>query len=148
MNEISSKIKDLSQAVNSGFNLMTKQLLQSESFMRHVDNRVVNLTKLENSYKINLKLRDGTQNMYEAYRKTPGNQQKNLANIKNSWKECNQVLFCYKSIYLMRMFIYFYILSLYRDYVLLRHKLRLFWAHLKFKLKVNILNKVLKYFQL
>lgn len=81
----------MSLAVNSGFNLMTKQLLQTESYLRHVENRIANLVKLENSYKINLKIRDGIQNMYEAYRKSPGNQQKNMVNIKNSWKECNQV---------------------------------------------------------
>ena len=29
--------------------------------------------------------------MYEAFKKSPGNQYKNLTNIKNGWKECNQV---------------------------------------------------------
>lgn len=36
-------------------------------------------------------MRDGIQNIYDAFKKSPGNQNKNLANIKSGWKECNQV---------------------------------------------------------
>jgi hypothetical protein len=36
-------------------------------------------------------MKDGIQNMYDAYKKSPGNQYKNLANIKIGWKECIQV---------------------------------------------------------
>ena len=71
---------------------MAKQLLQSESYLRHLEQRISTLLKLQNSYTIHLKMKDGIQNMYEAYKKSPGNQQKNLANIKIGWKDCIQKL--------------------------------------------------------
>lgn len=71
---------------------MAKQLLQSESYLRHLEQRISTLMKLQNSYIIHLKMKDGIQNMYEAYKKSPGNQQKNLQNIKGGWKDCIQKL--------------------------------------------------------
>lgn len=59
--------------------------------MRHLEQRISTLNKLQNSYQIHINMKDGIQNMYEAFKKSPGNQYKNLANIKNGWKECIQV---------------------------------------------------------
>ena len=70
---------------------MAKQLLQSEAYLRHLEQRASTLSKLQNSYNIHLKMKDGIQNMYDAYKNSPGNQQKNLSNIKSGWKECIQV---------------------------------------------------------
>ena len=36
-------------------------------------------------------MKDGIQNMFDAYKKSPGNQNKNLANIKIGWKDCIHV---------------------------------------------------------
>jgi hypothetical protein len=53
---------------------------------------VSNLSKLQKSYAVHLKMRDGIQNMYDAYKKSPGNQGRNLTNIKTGLKECLQTL--------------------------------------------------------
>ena len=66
-------------------------MLQSEAYLRHLEQRITTLNKLQSSYNIHLKMKDGIQNMYDAYKKSPGNQYKNLANIKIGWKECIQV---------------------------------------------------------
>ena len=73
-------------------------MLQSESYLRHLEQRISTLNKLENSYNVHLKMKDGIQNMFDAYKKSPGNQNKNLANIKLGWKDCIQVFnnfYCY-----------------------------------------------------
>jgi flagellar biosynthesis chaperone FliJ len=92
INDIKTKVYDLTSAVTNGYNAMAKQLLQYESFLRHLEQRIDTLIKLQANYKINLKIKDGIQSMYDAYKKSPGNQQKNLINIKNGWKECIQIL--------------------------------------------------------
>lgn len=72
---------------------MSKQLLQSQAHLRHMEQRASNLEKLKASYEVHLKMRDGIENMFEAYKKTPGkNQGRNLASIKAGWKECVQTL--------------------------------------------------------
>lgn len=70
---------------------MTKQLFQTECLLRHLENRISNLYKLQNSYQINMNIKSGIQQMFDAYKSSPGNQQKNLNQIKQSWKECMQV---------------------------------------------------------
>jgi hypothetical protein len=92
INDLKSKVSDLTIAVTNGFNVLAKQLLQSEALLRHLEQRIGILTKLQSSYNIHLKMKDGIQNMYDAYKNSPGNQQKNLANIKSGWKECIQTL--------------------------------------------------------
>ena len=79
-------------AVTNGYNAMAKQLLQSESSLRHLEQRIATLRRLQQSYTVHLRMKEGIQNMYEAYKKSPGNQQKNLANIKGGWKDCIQKL--------------------------------------------------------
>ena len=78
--------------MTNGFNVLAKQLLQSEALLRHLEQRIGILTKLQSSYNVHLKMKDGIQNMYDAYKNSPGNQQKNLSNIKSGWKECIQTL--------------------------------------------------------
>ncbi|RNA26685.1 FAM65A-like isoform X1 [Brachionus plicatilis] len=91
--DLKNKVNELTIAVTNGYNAMAKQLLQSESYLRHLETRITNLLKLKNSYVIHLKMREGIQNIYEAYKKTPSkNQVKNLANIKSGWKECIRTL--------------------------------------------------------
>ena len=87
-----AKVADLTSAVTNGYNAMAKQLLQSESYMRHLEQRINVFLKLQNSYNIHLKMKEGIQNMHDAYKKSPGNQHKNLSNIKTGWKDCNQVI--------------------------------------------------------
>lgn len=92
IDDLKTKVSDLTLAVTNGYNAMAKQLLQSEAYLRHLELRISNLLKLKNSYIIHLKMRDGIQNMYDAYKKSPTkNQVKNLANIKSGWKECIKV---------------------------------------------------------
>lgn len=91
LNDLRTKVADLTSAVTNGYNAMAKQLLQSESYLRHLEQRISTLLKLQNSYTVHLKMKDGIQNMYEAYKKSPGNQKSNLANIKLGWKDCIQV---------------------------------------------------------
>ena len=79
-------------AVTNGFNVLAKQLLQSEAYLRHLEQRINILSKLQTSYNIHLKMKDGIQNMYDAFKNSPGNQQKNLSNIKSGWKDCIQVM--------------------------------------------------------
>jgi len=88
INDLRAKVADLTSAVTNGYNAMAKQLLQSESYLRHLEQRISTLNKLENSYNVHLKMKDGIQNMFDAYKKSPGNQNKNLANIKQGWKDC------------------------------------------------------------
>lgn len=58
-----------------------------------MEQRASNLEKLRASYEVHLKMRDGIENMFEAYKKSPGkNQGRNLASIKAGWKECVQTL--------------------------------------------------------
>ena len=85
------KVADLTTAVTNGYNAMAKQLLHSESSLRHLEQRISVLNKLENSYNIHLKMKDGIQNMFDAFKNSPGNQNKNLSNIKHGWKDCIQV---------------------------------------------------------
>jgi len=59
--------------------------------LHHLEQRISTLNKLENSYNVHLKMKDGIKNMYDAYKKSPGNQQKNITNTKNVWKDCIQV---------------------------------------------------------
>ncbi len=92
MNDTRAKVADLTIAVTNGYNAMTKQLLQFESYVRHLEQRICALEKLQNSYNVHLKMKEGIQNMYEAYRKSPGNQNRNLTSIKIGWKECIQAL--------------------------------------------------------
>jgi len=91
LSDLKTKVADLTTAVTNGYNAMAKQLLQSESYLRHLEQRISTLLKLQNSYVVHLKMKDGIQSMYEAYKKSPGNQKSNLANIKVSWKDCIQV---------------------------------------------------------
>ncbi len=86
-----TKVADLTTAVTNGYNAMAKQLLHSESSLRHLEQRINVLNKLENSYNVHLKMKDGIQNMFDAFKNSPGNQHKNLSNIKNGWKDCIQV---------------------------------------------------------
>ncbi len=92
LNDLRVKVADLTSAVTNGYNAMAKQLLQSESYLRHLEQRINVLIKLQSSYNVHLKMKEGIQNMYEAYKKSPGNQNKNLANIKLGWKDCIQVI--------------------------------------------------------
>ncbi|CAF0750161.1 unnamed protein product [Brachionus calyciflorus] len=93
IDDLRNKVAELTLAVTNGYNAMAKQLLQSEAYLRHLELRISNLLKLKNSYIIHLKMRDGIQNMYDAYKKSPSkNQIKNLANIKSGWKECVKTL--------------------------------------------------------
>ena len=83
----------MTTAVTNGYTAMSKQLLQSQAHLRHMEQRASNLEKLKASYEVHLKMRDGIENMFEAYKKTPGkNQGRNLASIKAGWKECVQTL--------------------------------------------------------
>ncbi len=91
LSDLRTKVADLTTAVTNGYNAMAKQLLQSESYLRHLEQRIATLLKLQNSYIVHLKMRDGIQNMYEAYKNSPGNQKSNLANIKAGWRDCIQV---------------------------------------------------------
>lgn len=92
--DLRNKVNELTIAVTNGYNAMAKQLLQSEACLRHLETRTSNLLKLKNSYVIHLKMREGIQNMYEAYKKSPSkNKVKNLTNIKYGWKECIKVIF-------------------------------------------------------
>lgn len=94
IDDLKVKVLDLTQAVTNGYNAMTKQLLQSEALLRHLELRISNLQKLKNGYSVHLKMKDGIQNMYDAYKKSPSkNQVKNLASIKSGWKECVKVGF-------------------------------------------------------
>lgn len=91
--DLKNKVNELTIPVTNGYNAMAKQLLQSEAYLRHLETKINNLSKLKNSYVIHLKMREGIQNMYEAYKKSPSkNQVKNLANIKSGWKECIKVI--------------------------------------------------------
>ena len=92
-----AKVADLTSAVTNGYNAMAKQVLQSESYMRHLEQRINVFLKLQNSYNIHLKMKEGIQNMHDAYKKSPGNQHKNLSNIKTGWKDCNQVIYTSKT---------------------------------------------------
>lgn len=79
--------------MTNGYTAMSKQLLQTQSHLRHMEQRASNLEKLRGSYEVHLKMQDGIENMFEAYKKTPGkNQGRNLASIKAGWKECVQTL--------------------------------------------------------
>jgi len=91
LSDLRTKVADLTTAVTNGYNAMAKQLLQSESYLRHLEQRIATLLKLQNSYIVHLKMREGIQNMYEAYKNSPGNQKSNLANIKAGWRDCIQV---------------------------------------------------------
>jgi len=93
ISELKAKVSDLTTAVTNGYTAMSKQLLQSQAHLRHMEQRASNLEKLKASYEVHLKMRDGIENMFEAYKKTPGkNQGRNLASIKAGWKECVQTL--------------------------------------------------------
>jgi hypothetical protein len=92
ISNLKAKVSDLTTAVTNGYTAMSKQLLQSQAHLRHMEQRASNLEKLKTSYDVHLKMRDGIENMFEAYKKSPGkNQGKNLASIKAGWKECVQV---------------------------------------------------------
>lgn len=115
LSSLKTKVCDLTTAVTNGYTAMTKvsdddflkfmisfwciefvffvlqQLLQSQACLRHMELRISNLEKLQASYDVHLKMKDGIQNMYEAYKNSPGNQYKNLSNIKTGWKDCIQV---------------------------------------------------------
>lgn len=45
IDDLKSKVSDLSQAVTNGYTAMTKQLLQSEAYLRHLEMRISNLQK-------------------------------------------------------------------------------------------------------
>ena len=55
-----TKVADLTTAVTNGYNAMAKQLLHSESSLRHLEQRINVLNKLENSYNVHLKMKEGT----------------------------------------------------------------------------------------